>query len=153
MTEPSVQQLRLDLSTRPTRDANVRAGQPDGGSRLPLDERRLAERLADRICERLAERLDANIPAGPGDLLDAAEVARLLGCERGWVYEHKAELGAVRLGAGSRPRLRFPRARVEAIARREERPEQQDPQRERRRPSRTARSGASRLLEVKGRAP
>ena len=33
-----------------------------------------------------------------GRLIDAAEVARILGCARGWVYEHKAELGVVRLG-------------------------------------------------------
>jgi hypothetical protein len=45
-------------------------------------------------------------------LLDAAAVARMLGVTRGWVYEHAAELGAIRLGAGSRPRLRFDPLRV-----------------------------------------
>jgi hypothetical protein len=40
-------------------------------------------------------------------LVDAAAVAAMLGVTRGWVYEHAAELGAVRLGSGARPRLRF----------------------------------------------
>lgn len=40
-------------------------------------------------------------------LVDAAAVAAMLGVTRGWVYEHASELGAVRLGAGTRPRLRF----------------------------------------------
>jgi hypothetical protein len=45
-------------------------------------------------------------------LLDAAAVARMLGVTRGWVYEHAAELGAIRLGSGTRPRLRFDPLRV-----------------------------------------
>jgi hypothetical protein len=45
-------------------------------------------------------------------LLDATAVARMLGVTRGWVYEHAAELGAIRLGAGARPRLRFDPLRV-----------------------------------------
>lgn len=40
--------------------------------------------------------------------LDANEVARRLGVSRDWVYEHAAELGASKIGSGSRPRLRFP---------------------------------------------
>jgi hypothetical protein len=40
-------------------------------------------------------------------LIDAAELARLLGVQRGFIYDHAAELGAIRLGSGSRPRLRF----------------------------------------------
>ena len=47
------------------------------------------------------------------DLLDAREVARRLGVRVGWVYEHPAELGALRLpGSSTRPRLRFDWARV-----------------------------------------
>lgn len=153
MNEPSVQQLRLDLSTRPTREAHVRAGQPDGGSRLPLDEGRLAELLADRIYERLAKLLDEDSPARSPDLLDAAEVARLLGCGRGWVYEHKAELGAVALGTAARPRLRFRRARVEAFARSDSEPARPSPLRARARTPQRVRSAAGPLLEVKGRAP
>src|SRR3954468_15343033 len=73
-------------------------------------------RLADLIAERVAAKLQGRGGAHAGELIDAHEVARILGCERGWVYEHQAELGAVRLGNGRRPRLRFDRARVEAIA-------------------------------------
>lgn len=42
-----------------------------------------------------------------GRLVDAATLAGLLGVSRGWVYRHREMLGAVRLGLGPRPRLRF----------------------------------------------
>lgn len=40
-------------------------------------------------------------------LVDAATLASELGVDRSWVYAHRDELGAVRLGSGSKPRLRF----------------------------------------------
>jgi hypothetical protein len=40
-------------------------------------------------------------------LVDAAAVAAYLGVTPGWVYEHKEELGARRLGTGPKARLRF----------------------------------------------
>lgn len=40
-------------------------------------------------------------------LLTAAEVARRFSVERSWVYAHARELGVVKIGRGSRPRLRF----------------------------------------------
>lgn len=40
-------------------------------------------------------------------LLNATQLAARLGVARAWVYDHAAELGAVRLGAGPRARLRF----------------------------------------------
>jgi hypothetical protein len=40
-------------------------------------------------------------------LVDAATLAAELGVTRSWVYEHRAELGAIQLGAGTKPRLRF----------------------------------------------
>ena len=43
-------------------------------------------------------------------LIDAREVARGHGIDRSWVYAHAEELGVVRLGTGSRPRLRFDHA-------------------------------------------
>jgi hypothetical protein len=49
---------------------------------------------------------------GDAPLLDATAVARRLGRSREWVYRHADELGAVRLGDGERPRLRFDPARV-----------------------------------------
>jgi hypothetical protein len=70
----------------------------------------------EAIAQRVAELLRGE-PAAPepGQLLTATEVARLFGLSsREWVYEHKAELGAIELGSGSRPRLRFDRQRVAA---------------------------------------
>ncbi len=40
-------------------------------------------------------------------LLDASQLAAHLGVTRTWVYEHAHQLGAIRLGAGTRARLRF----------------------------------------------
>jgi hypothetical protein len=39
--------------------------------------------------------------------MDAGQLARHLGVTRAWVYEHANELGAITLGDGPRPRLRF----------------------------------------------
>jgi hypothetical protein len=45
---------------------------------------------------------------GPGGGLPTAnEVAAAFNVARGWVYAHADELGAIRLGEGPRPRLRF----------------------------------------------
>ena len=66
----------------------------------------LADALADRIADRLAERLAAPPNSAPG-LVDAAELARSLGISRDTVYQHADELGAVRIGNGTRSRLRF----------------------------------------------
>jgi len=41
------------------------------------------------------------------ELIDAAELAWRFGIERSWVYTHAIELGAVKLGNGTKPRLRF----------------------------------------------
>lgn len=69
---------------------------------------RLAEILAEALAERLAERLEERLAARATDaLVDAATVARSLGVSRETVYAHAEELGAVRVGAGTRPRLRF----------------------------------------------
>ncbi len=66
------------------------------------------EQIAQRVAELLRDdRPDVRSPEPARRLLDAARLARLLGVTRQWVYEHANELGAVRLGDGSRPRLRF----------------------------------------------
>lgn len=72
------------------------------------------EQLADRVAARLAQHTDdaravADAEAG---LLSAAQVSQWWGVTRGWVYQHADDLGAFRLGAGSRPRLRFDPERV-----------------------------------------
>lgn len=68
----------------------------------------------EAIAQRVAELLHAG-PAAPAPdqrLVTAHELARTFGFTRGWVYEHADELGAVRLGDGNRPRLRFDPATV-----------------------------------------
>lgn len=65
-------------------------------------EVRLDAASIEAIARRVAAMLDKDAP-----LLDAAAVARQLGRSRAWVYQHAAELGAVRLGDGDRPRLGF----------------------------------------------
>ena len=47
-------------------------------------------------------------------LLTATDVADMLAVSRSWVYDHADELGAVRLGTGPRPRLRFDADEVRA---------------------------------------
>lgn len=49
---------------------------------------------------------DRTAPPAP-QTVDAATLAARLGVTRAFVYEHAAQLGAVRIGDGPRPRLRF----------------------------------------------
>lgn len=72
------------------------------------------EALAARVAELLTGQLPAQPPVTitPGRLLSAAEVSEWWGVRRGWVYEHAGELGAIRIGDGERPRLRFDADRV-----------------------------------------
>ncbi len=76
----------------------------------------LIEPLADRLGvtrEQLGVRLAGLASGRPEALVDASEIARRIGRSRWWVYEHAGELGAVRLGSGSRPRLAFWPSRVD----------------------------------------
>lgn len=59
----------------------------------------------EAIAARVAELLVPPPEATPR-YVDAARLAEVLGVERQWVYEHAAQLGALRLG-GARGRLRF----------------------------------------------
>jgi hypothetical protein len=72
------------------------------------------DRLADRLADRIASRLAGLVSPQAEPLVDAAEIARMHGKTRSWVYDHAGELGAVRLGSGPRPRLGFSPARVAA---------------------------------------
>jgi hypothetical protein len=76
--------------------------------------------LVEQAAERAAERVLAEVLRG-GDrlrddrgLVDAARLGRELGVSRAWVYEHAGELGAIRLGEGSKARLRFDVERARA---------------------------------------
>jgi hypothetical protein len=73
-----------------------------------IDIDRLAVRLAEELAPRLASEL-APLLERDG-LVDAEELARLLGVSRAYVYLHAQRLGVIRLGEqgdGRRPRLRF----------------------------------------------
>ena len=71
-------------------------------------ELRLDPESIEALALRLAELLGhAEERPRRRELISAEEVARWWGVGRRWVYDHADELGARRLGAGSRPRLRF----------------------------------------------
>lgn len=70
-------------------------------ARIQLDPQTV-EAIARRVVELLERR-----GLRERELVDAAELARRLGIERTWVYSHAIELGAVKLGSGPKPRLRF----------------------------------------------
>ena len=73
----------------------------------------------DAIAAALASRVIAFMQAEPfpaRGLLKAERVAELLKVDVSWVYEHKAVLGAVRLGEG-RGALRFEASKVLAYLR------------------------------------
>jgi hypothetical protein len=69
---------------------------------------RLIEPIATQVVEMIREEGILPEPSPPDAWLSAAEVARRLRVKREWVYQHADELGAMRIGGGRRPRLRFP---------------------------------------------
>jgi hypothetical protein len=72
------------------------------------------EELALRLAEALQPGADSEGGRVRGDpkMISAAEVSERWGVARRWVYNHAEGLGARRLGAGRRPRLRFDPAEV-----------------------------------------
>jgi hypothetical protein len=70
-----------------------------------IDYDRLAELVAAKL-RGLVVDMAAQVPE-PGRLVDANAIARLTGMSQRWVYDHADEIGAVRAGDGTRPRLRF----------------------------------------------
>ena|SRR5215213_9495210 len=67
----------------------------------------------DAIADRPAP-VSSELHALPA-LLTVAETADVLRVGRSWVYEHAAELGAVKLGSGQTAPLRIPRDGVQQI--------------------------------------
>ncbi len=65
------------------------------------------EQIAQRVAQLLHERDHPQPRPAPAALLDASQLARHLGVTRTWVYEHAHQLGAIRLGTGTKARLRF----------------------------------------------
>lgn len=77
----------------------------------------LAASIAPIVASEVAREVIGRIGAKrEREFLDASELARVLGVERDWIYEHQEQLCAIRLGRGRRPRLRFELTRaVEAL--------------------------------------
>src|SRR4051812_24210695 len=101
----------------------------------------LDPRDIDAIAVGVVELLREDESAFPRrGLVDADDVCRLLRVEREWVYDHKWELGAVRIGEGERGPLRFEAAKVlgyieaHRVTRETERHERGRPGRPRKRP-------------------
>lgn len=105
---------RLDLGSPPKKWINRRPTWHHRGMaspRIKLDPQTV-EAIARRVVELLEKR-----GLQRRELVDAAELARRLGIERSWVYSHAIELGAVKLGKGAKPRLRFdPESRSAGVA-------------------------------------
>jgi hypothetical protein len=103
-----------NLTTLPPRQRRTPAA--SRGSTGPLARVRRAaaeltpdaiERVAQRVVQLLHHQSHPTGELGSPDLLDAGQLARRLGVTRAWVYENAAQLGAIPLGDGPRPRLRF----------------------------------------------
>ena len=91
-----------------------------GSEPLPFDPAaidEIAARFTDAVVARVVELIKADgvivEVTGARAWLTAQEVAQLLGVSREWVYAHADELGAMRIGSGPRPRLRFPAQSVD----------------------------------------
>jgi hypothetical protein len=78
-------------------------GSPPAGPALDAAS---IEAVARRVVELIRD--EGGSPTGRR-LVDAATLATELGVDRSWVYSHSGQLGAVKLGTGSKPRLRFDR--------------------------------------------
>jgi hypothetical protein len=76
-------------------------GTPVAGEALDLA---YVEAVAHRVAELIRDEAQQTVGRR---LVDAATLAAELGVERSWVYEHADEMHPVRLGKGSKPRLRF----------------------------------------------
>jgi hypothetical protein len=113
-----------------------------------LRDRIAALEMSNRkLCKQITN-LAAEMPAVPGQLVDAHAVARLTGMSERWVYDHADELRAIRAGDGERPRLRFDPGLVRATLaqRTEDSPAPRTPT------STPRRLPSAELLPVKGRA-
>jgi hypothetical protein len=80
------------------------AAQDDGLLRLAPES---IEALAMRVAEILTGPEEGASDTDEDGMISAARVAELWEVQRRWVYEHRDDLGAVELGKGPRPRLRF----------------------------------------------
>jgi predicted DNA-binding transcriptional regulator AlpA len=98
-------------------------GAPAGGwARVRRAAAELTPEAIEQIAPRVAELLGRGQVVHAPDflrLLEASQLAHRLGVSREWVYEHATELGAITIGDGPKPRLRFdPEVADAALARR-----------------------------------
>jgi len=114
--------------------------------RIRLDPQTV-EAIARRVVELLEKR-----GLQRRELVDAAELARRFGIERSWVYSHAIELGAVKLGTGAKPRLRFdPEIAARVLRRVDGKPAADPPARSGKRASQPQGSeGRGELLPIRG---
>ena len=101
---------------------------------------RLAEKVAELLEPRLIEALEARLSAevDAPRLVDAHKVADALGLTRATVYAMADELGAIRVGDGDKPRLRFDLERARSAWRDREEPAPKPANRAARRRPRTS---------------
>lgn len=114
---------------------------------------KLGPETIEAIARRVVELLDQR-GLRKRELVDAAELARQFGIERSWVYTHAIELGAVKLGGGAKPRLRFdPEIAARVLRKVDEKPAADPPARSGKRAGQPPRRAGSevRLLPVRGR--
>jgi predicted DNA-binding transcriptional regulator AlpA len=107
---------------------------------MSREEADQVQAIAQAVADVLAER-GLVVYAGPSPsarVLKVVEVARLLGRSSAWVYEHAAELGAIRMGRGPKARIGFDVATIEQWKREHQIAPPQRRQPTRRRPRRTA---------------
>jgi hypothetical protein len=109
-TGSSAPRLDATVGSRPPGDAPPRPAERSAGVLAPADIEAIIEALAPWLASLLRD----SVLDGPQRYVDAAAVAARFGVERDWVYAHKDELGALRLGTGRRARLRFDLTRVAA---------------------------------------
>jgi hypothetical protein len=95
-------------------------GETDFGRRRVILDDEDIEAIADRVAAKLRR------PVGVG-LVDADEVARMMGVKRDWVYANKRRLGAVPIGEGEKPRLRFRLETVRAVMAEDGQPRPDEP--------------------------
>jgi hypothetical protein len=125
----------------------------DNGSEMACTRIKLDPQAIEAIARRVVEILEQR-GLQQRELVDAAELARRLGIERSWVYAHAIELGAVKLGSGPKPRLRFDPQIAARVMRRVGGDAATDPPaRSGKRPGQPSASGGSgaQLLPIRGR--
>jgi hypothetical protein len=114
---------------------------------------RLDPQAVESVARKVVELLEAR-GVQRRALVDAAELARLFGIERSWVYSHAIELGAVKLGEGAKPRLRFdPEIAARVLRRAGEAPATDPPARPGERADRSPHRGGSRVRLLPIREP